>query len=101
MLSKLFIYLIGLLLTIQGAKSRVTVDPSSCADIGLFNVYNAVNEMVSIANGAAVRTQNAFTGQSTGIEQRVVFNSFQAYFGRMNAQNTFQTLQSTSSLPPK
>jgi hypothetical protein len=96
MLSNLFIYLIGLFLAIQGVKSRVGYDPNSCAGRG---IENAINEVVAMAGAAITRTSNAFKGQSTGTEQRAVFDTYSAYFGINDDANTVNGLLCISSLP--
>jgi hypothetical protein len=58
--SNLFIYLIGLFLAIQGARSVITVDPTSCAAYPA-TLRAVIDEVVEIANAAASRTENAFT----------------------------------------
>ena len=101
MLFNLFIYLIGLFLAIQGAKSRVNVDPGSCSTPGLFNVYNAINEMVSMTSVAISRTSNAYNGLSTNEEAEVVDNTWDAYFGTNTDMDTVNNVLSKSSLPLK
>jgi len=89
MLSNLFIFLVGLLLAIQGAKSLVTIDPISCAP---YNVKNALDELVDMAQTAFTRTGTVFKGQGSKDERRVVFNTFNAYFSAIDPRTTAGTL---------
>ena len=91
MLSHLFIYVIGLLLAIQGAKSLVTIDPNTCAAYPL-TMQASLNEMVAIAQAAFGRTQNALNLQASEQELEVVFHTFDAYFATSNTPATTREL---------
>lgn len=99
MLSNLFIYLIGLLLAIQGAKSVVTIDPTSCAPYPV-TVRTSVDEMVEMIQAAYTRTENAYNLQAPAEELRAVFNTFGAYFDTNNSPATARDLLCMSSLHP-
>jgi len=91
MLSHLFIYLIGLLLIIQGAESAVTIDPNTCAAYPV-TMEASLNEMVAMAQGAFSRTENAYNLQASEQELEVVFHTFDAYFSTSNAPATARDL---------
>ena len=91
MLSNLFIYLIGLLLAIQGAKSSITIDSTSCAPYPV-TVRTSVQEMVDMVNAAINRTENTYNLQAPGEELRVVFDTFGAYFSTNNPPATARDL---------
>lgn len=91
MLSHLFVYVIGLLLAIQGAKSLVTIDPNTCAAYPL-TLQASLDEMVAMAQAAFDRTQNAYNLQASQQELDVVFHTFDAYFATSNAPATARDL---------
>lgn len=82
-----FIYIIGLLLGIQGVKSTVIIDQTSCAPYQV-TVRTSVDEMVDMVGAAYTRTQNTYNSQASQEEMRVVFNTFNAYFPTNNPQTT-------------
>jgi hypothetical protein len=55
----MFVYLISLLVAIQGAKLQVTLDPVSCTPY-IVTVEAALREMVEIANTAYTCTQSLY-----------------------------------------
>src|SRR5436189_3081416 len=81
MLFNMFIYFISLLVAIQGAKSQITIDPTSCASY-MLNLRAALDEMVELSDAAYTRTYNTLNNPATPVnEMRIVQNTFRVYFG--------------------
>jgi hypothetical protein len=98
MLRNLFIYLIGLLLALQGVKSVVTIDPNSCAPYPV-TVRTSVDEMLEMIEAARIRTEDAYNLQAPELELRTVFNTFGAYFSTNNPPATARDLLCMFSPP--
>ena len=99
MLSSLFIYLIGLLLlAVQGAKSAVVIDETSCAPYPV-TVRTSLDEMVEMIEAAHSRTETGFNLQAQEEELRAVFNTFNAYFPTNNPTTTAGDVLRMSFLP--
>jgi hypothetical protein len=91
MLPNLFICLIGLLLAIQGAKSTVIIDPTSCGPYAV-TTRTSLDEMVAMIGAAYDRTESAYNLQAAEAELRVVFDTFSAYFSTGNTPATARDL---------
>lgn len=79
MLFKMLIYLISLLAVIQGAKSQLVIDPTSCAHLRI-TLAAALDEMLDMANTAYIRTSNIWVPQTPAAELRVVHNLLNVFF---------------------
>lgn len=92
-------FLIGTFLAIQGAKSGVIIDTTSCAPYPV-TVRTSVDEMVEMIGAARQRTEFANAIDGPEAELRVVFNTFKAYFGTNRPPSTIGDLLCVSSFPP-
>src|SRR5579871_4208733 len=87
MLFNLTFYLFVLLQAIQGVKSDITFDPSSCARYKT-KVLAALAEVVDMASFAYNRITNTLAGTSTTEDMIVVLNTIDAYLWSTNHQQT-------------
>src|SRR5271167_4930693 len=82
MLSNSCLWLITLLLVVQGSKAQVQVDPVSCSALWT-NMNQALDEAVAMAEFAYHRQIAIRDGRGINIpDWRVTINTFYAYFGR-------------------
>lgn len=85
----LLIYLLILLIAVQGTKSDMTADPASCQGNLLQEVDAAITEMIDMADWAYSRTLGGSTGNlPSKDDQRVVYNTYTSYFKSANPKNT-------------